>query len=85
MRGDIPMIPADLQLPVRALARAAYLFRGVFVQAAKGSAIEQILEERGTALDMADRMLDLWGDHLGMKVGGLLEMWDEEEPASGKS
>jgi hypothetical protein len=85
MRGGIPMIPADLQTPIRALARAAYLFRGVFVQVAQGSAIEQILQERGATLDMADRTLDLWGNHLGMKAGGLLEMWDEEEPASGKT
>jgi hypothetical protein len=85
MPGGIPTIPGKLQNPIRALARAAYLFRGVFVQVAKGSAIEQILQERGAALDLADRTLDSWGDRLGMKVGGLLEIGDEEEPTSGKS
>jgi hypothetical protein len=80
MPESISAIPLGLQAPVRALARAAYLFRGVFIQAAEGVPIEQILEERGAVLDLADRTLDLWGAHLGLEVGGLLDVQEEESP-----
>jgi hypothetical protein len=80
MPQDIPMIPTELQDPLNALAQAAYLFRGVFVQAAEGVPIELILQERGTVLDRADRLLDLWGARLGMEVGGLLELSNEGKP-----
>lgn len=79
MLEKIPIIPTDLQDSVRALTRAAYLFRGAFVQAAEGTSIEQILQERSAVLDEADRTLDLWGNHLGMETGALLEVWDEVE------
>jgi hypothetical protein len=82
MPGDTPMIPTDLQAPIRALVRAAYLFRCAFVQAAEGVPIEQILQERGTVLDAADRTLDLWGARLDMEVGGLLELSNEGKPSA---
>jgi len=78
MPQSIPVVPLELQAPVRALARAASLFRGFFVQAAEGVPIEQILEERGDVLDLADRTLHLWGAHLGLEVNGLLDVQEEE-------
>jgi len=74
MPESIPKIPVELQAPVRALARAAYLFRGFFVQLVERIPLEQILEEQGAILDLADRTLDLWGVHLGLEVGGLLDV-----------
>lgn len=80
MSGNIPAIPTDLQDAVRALVHAACLFRGLFVQAAEGVPIEQILEEQGCNLDLADQTLDRWGIHLGLEVGGLLELQEGENP-----
>jgi hypothetical protein len=60
--------------------RAASLFRGFFVQAAEGIPIDQILEERGAVLDLADRTLDLWSSHLGLEVNSLLDVQEEVGP-----
>jgi hypothetical protein len=63
---DIPAIPEDLILPVRALARAAYLLRGVLVESATGRPLDTIFQEQGEALRVAERVLDVWACHLGL-------------------
>ena len=39
---DIPEIPENLLLPVQTLVRLAYMFRGVFMQAAEGKPLEDL-------------------------------------------
>jgi len=80
MSERIPPIPLELKASIRTLVHAAYLLRGFFVQVAEGVPVEQILEEQGALLDLADRTLDLWGAHLGLEVGGLLDVRPNEEP-----
>jgi hypothetical protein len=66
MIPTIPKVPTKLEEPVRALARAAYVFRGVFVQAAEGKAISEILSERQAVLALAEEVLDAWYTHLNL-------------------
>jgi hypothetical protein len=63
---DLPTIPEDFLLPVRALARAACLLRGVVVAAAAGRPLDTILPEQRAALIVAERVLDVWACHLGL-------------------
>jgi hypothetical protein len=55
MALKIPGVPKPLRLPVQALARAAYLLRGAFVEAAEGPTIATILSQRGDDLQRAER------------------------------
>ena len=65
---EIPHIPENLMLPVRSLAGAAYMFRGVFTQmAAEGKPISEILEERGEYLLTADKVVGLWSEHFELE------------------
>ena len=66
MALKIPGVPKPLRLPVQALARAAYLLRGAFVEAAEGRPIATILSQRGDDLQRAERVLDTWWAHLGL-------------------
>jgi hypothetical protein len=66
MLGKIPSIPKELDSPIRSLANAAYLFRGVFVQAAEGKSIEDIVNEREEVLLLAEKVVDTWCAHLGI-------------------
>ena len=62
----IPPIPDELVDAVSALANAAFLCRGVFVQVAEGKPIDEIFAERGPYLIMAERVIDAWCKHLGI-------------------
>ena len=57
---DIPKIPEELLSQIRSLARAAYMFRGVFMQAAEGKPLSEIMEERGDYLLLADIVVTAW-------------------------
>lgn len=57
---DIPKIPEELLSQIRSLARAAYMFRGVFTQAAEGKPLSEIMEERGDYLLLADIVVTAW-------------------------
>ncbi len=63
MRWNIPTVPANLRCPVRALTRAAYLFRGVLLQTMQGVSLGDALAEREEALRLADRVLNQWADY----------------------
>jgi hypothetical protein len=59
----IPAIPdpsSDPREAVRALARAALIFRGVFIMAGEGRSVRAILEERRETLLLAGAVLDKW-------------------------
>jgi hypothetical protein len=73
MNLEIPTVPSELEAPVRALARAAYLLRGVFVELAKGRPLEEVLEQRGQYLELAERVLDRWVEHLGIEAEEVVE------------
>ena len=65
---EIPHIPDNLFLPIRSLAGAAYMFRGVFTQmAAEEKPISEILEERGEYLLTADKVVGLWSEHFELE------------------
>ncbi len=66
MSLSIPDLPPDLLTPVRALARAAYLFRGVLLEAMQGRPLDNVLAEREQALRLADRVLNQWADYVGV-------------------
>jgi hypothetical protein len=68
MLPPIGRIPGDLFHQICSLARAAFLFRGVFVEAAEGKSITNIIDEREDALLLAERVLDAWSSHLGLEV-----------------
>lgn len=65
---EIPDIPDNLMLPIRCLAEAAYMFRGVFTQAAaEEKPISEIIEERGEYLLTADKVVGLWSEHFELE------------------
>ena len=64
---DIPELPDELTPAVCALAQAAFMFRGVFVQAAEGKPVEEIFEERAEHLALAEKVVDAWCRHLGVE------------------
>ncbi len=66
MLPTIPKLPRGTREAVAPLARAAFIFRGVFVEAADGRPIEDILDERHDAVALANRVLDHWLMHLGI-------------------
>jgi hypothetical protein len=55
-----------LKSAICALARAAFMFRGVLIEAAEGSSIEDILAQREEALRVSNRVLNKWCEHLGI-------------------
>jgi len=63
---EIPEIPEILLLPIRSLAQSAYMFRGVFIQSADGKPLQEIYDERGEYLLLADKILDVWIDALDL-------------------
>jgi len=64
--STLPDLPDQSREAVRALARAAFLFRGVFTEAAGGRPVPEILQEREAALELANHVLDLWLPALGI-------------------
>jgi len=66
MSLSIPDLPPELLTPVRALTRAAYLFRGVLREAMHGRPLDSVVDEREQALLLADRVLNLWADYFGV-------------------
>ena len=60
MALEIPPIPNKLKLPVQTLARAADLFRGVFIEAVAGRSLEDILAEREQYLLLAEKAINRW-------------------------
>ena len=65
---EIPDIPKDLLLPIETLVRLAYMFRGVFMQAAEGKPLSEIWEERGEYLLLGDKVLMAWIESLDLEV-----------------
>ena len=65
---DIPKIPEELLSQIRSLARAAYMYRGVFMQAAEGKPLSEIMEERGECLLVADIVVTAWFESLNVEV-----------------
>ncbi len=65
---DIPDIPEDLLPAIVPLVRLAYMFRGVFMQAAEGKSLEDIWEERGEYLLLGDKVLMAWIDSLDLDI-----------------
>jgi hypothetical protein len=51
---------------IRALARSAFIFRGLFVMAGNWHSIQDILEEHKEALVEANQVLDRWLGILGI-------------------
>jgi hypothetical protein len=51
---------------VRALARSAFIFRGLFVKCGEGQPIRAILEEHHEVLVLASEVLDRWLGMLGI-------------------
>jgi hypothetical protein len=70
MLDEIPRIPKNLEPSICALANAAFIFRGVFVQAAEGKSIADIRAERCDTLLLAERVIDKWCKHLGIAIDG---------------
>jgi hypothetical protein len=66
LMSTVPNLPENGRDVVRALARAAFLFRGIFIQAAEGRPVPEILEEREAALELANQVLDLRLPALGI-------------------
>lgn len=62
----IPELGEEAQLPVRVLASAAYLFRGVFQQLAEGKTLKEVYLERGDYLLQCDLVVDVWCKHFGI-------------------
>ena len=65
---EIPAIPeVELVLPIKTLVRLAYIFRGVFTQSVDGKPLQEIYDERGDYLLLADKVLNAWIDGLGLE------------------
>lgn len=65
MNLNIPPVPENLLCPVRALSRAAYLFRGVLLAMMQGTALDDVLATREEALRLADHVVNRWADYFG--------------------
>lgn len=66
---DIPALPpGDAREAVSALANAAFLYRGVFLQLAEGKPLDAIFEERVPYLIMADKVITSWCAALGIEA-----------------
>ena len=65
-----PAIPAieddNLRDAVSALTRAACVMRALFLHAAEGEPIKQLLEQHDEVATLADKIIDKWREHLGM-------------------
>ena len=65
-----PAIPAidddDLRAAVSALTRAACVMRALFLHAAEGEPIKQLLEQHDEAATLAEKVIDRWREHLGI-------------------
>ena len=61
-------IPDDISSPIETLVKVGYMFRGVFIQAADGKPLSEIIEERGDYLLLADKVLNAWIEALDVEV-----------------
>jgi hypothetical protein len=66
MLPAIPKLPPSSRDAVKALANAAFLFRGVFVEAGNGRTVEDIIDERYETLMLSNAVLDHWLRGLGI-------------------
>ena len=64
---EIPNIPDDLLLPIQVLVETGYMLRGVFMQSADGKSLQEIYDERGEYLLLADRVLNAWIEALDLE------------------
>ena len=60
-------IPDDILLPIQTLVRVGYMFRGVFMQSADGKSLQEIYDERGEYLLLADKVLNAWIEALDLE------------------
>jgi hypothetical protein len=68
-----PRLPAPFVLPVRSLTRAAYLLRGVLVEALQREPLGDLSPEREQVLLLADEVVDEWADYFGVAADGKTE------------
>jgi hypothetical protein len=64
MNRQIPKVPPEMLPPLRALVRAADLFRCAFVQTAEGCPVDQTLTTLASPLGVAEDVIDRWLAHL---------------------
>ena len=64
---EIPDIPEDILLPIQILVQTGYMFRGVFMQSADGKPLQEIYDERGEYLLLADKVLNAWIEALRLE------------------
>lgn len=62
----IPAIPKELLLPISSLVRACSLFQAVLIQMVEGKPWEEIADERGEYLELAEKILMSWTEKMGI-------------------
>ncbi|MFO0847173.1 MAG: hypothetical protein U0871_01250 [Gemmataceae bacterium] len=67
---EIPPIPPELDLPVRALVRSAAFLEAVEVAMAEGMTFREVADGRLDLLEMASKSIEAWQNHLGIEIGG---------------
>jgi hypothetical protein len=67
MSLHLPSFPESLELPVRALVDAAWLFRGLLAEAGTAPRVRRLLAQRQNAVLLAEQVLDRWAEHLGVE------------------
>lgn len=67
---NLPCIPVikdkELAHATSALANAAFLMRGVFIQLSEGKPLDEILAERGSYILIANAVIDQWCTYFGI-------------------
>lgn len=67
---SLPRIPVikdkELAHATSALANAAFLMRGIFIQLSEGKLLDEILTERGGYILMANAVIDQWCKYFGI-------------------
>jgi hypothetical protein len=66
MTPIVPKLPLDAKDAVRSLARAAFTFRGVFIELAEGRPVDEVLDERNEVLELANEVVSAWLAALGV-------------------
>jgi hypothetical protein len=67
MSLHLPPLPEPLELPVRALVEAAWLFRGLLAEAGTAPLVRRLLAQRQEAVLLAERVLDRWAEHVAIE------------------
>lgn len=68
MKLPIAELPLELAVPVRALVKAANAFRGALIEIS-ARPVEDVLDESEEVLRLADDVLNLWIDWVGLRIG----------------